>query len=120
MINKYAKLTLLSLSPFFYAHAQSLVDCRVVTGDARECKQYGSKLLYVKEIGYEKNINGLIISKTQPVPQKTKVKVISVEEMLEKHLKIEDSLRFRGTEPKTPSIRVLKAPVLKKVLEDVC
>jgi LysM repeat protein/3D (Asp-Asp-Asp) domain-containing protein len=43
------------------------------------------------------------VSKTLPVPEKkSSVKVISVEDMIEKYVKVEDSMRFKGNEPVLP------------------
>jgi len=119
MSRQYFTPFIVLLGLFNFAHAQSIVDCRIVTGDANECKQYASKLIHVKEIGYTKDRKKLIISKTLPVPKKTKVKVISVADMLEKYVKVEDSLRFKGTEVRTPSITVRKEPVAQDVVKNV-
>jgi LysM repeat protein len=83
---------------FESAMAQNVVDCRVVTGDRTECYPYGSKLIRAKEINYDRDTKKLIISKTLPTPKKSNLKVISVEDMLERYVKIEDSLRFKGSE----------------------
>jgi LysM repeat protein/3D (Asp-Asp-Asp) domain-containing protein len=79
------------------------VECRVITGGTSSCSPYSSKLLRAKEIKYELNRNKLIVSKTLPVPEKkSSVKVISVEDMIEKYVKVEDSMRFKGNEPVLP------------------
>jgi LysM repeat protein len=71
----------------------------MIVGGMRECTPYSSKLLKAKEIGYKKNSKKLIVDKTLPVPKKKPhVKVISVEDMIDRYIKIEPSKRFRGTE----------------------
>lgn len=93
---------------FESAFAQRIVDCRVVTGDATECNPYGSKLIRAKEIKYNMNTTKLIISKSLPVPPKVRMKVISVEDMIEKYLKVEDSLRFKGSVKRPFNVTVVE------------
>ena len=77
------------------------VDCRVIVGGMRECTPYSEKLLKAKEIDYQKSQKKLIVDKTLPVPKKNRhLKVISVEDMIERYVKVKDSKRFRGTEDK--------------------
>ena len=77
------------------------VDCRVIVGGMTECTPYSEKLLKAKEISYKKSQKKLIVDKTLPVPKKKPhLKVISVEDMIERYVKVEDSKRFKGTEDK--------------------
>ena len=95
-------LAVIIVLPFFLlenATAKVIVDCRVVTGGITECNPYSQKFVKAKEIKYEKNRQKLIVAKTLPVPPKTSIKVISVEDMIEKYVKIEESVRFKGTTP---------------------
>ncbi|WP_295419623.1 LysM peptidoglycan-binding domain-containing protein [Sulfurovum sp.] len=97
-------LTFIIVLPFLLlenAAAKIIVDCRVVTGGITECNPYGQKFVKVREIKYETNRHKLIAAKTLPVPPKTSIKVISVEDMIEKYVKIEEPVRFKGTEPIT-------------------
>ena len=96
---------------FESAIAQSVVDCRVVTGNATECNPYGSKLMRATEIKYNMNTTKLIISKNLPVPPKVPMKVISVEDMIEKCLKVEDSLRFKGSVKRPFNVTVEEEPI---------
>ncbi|WP_373031783.1 LysM peptidoglycan-binding domain-containing protein [Sulfurovum sp.] len=98
--------------------AQNIVDCRVVTGGTTECYPYGSKLIRAKEIKYDMDTKKLIISKTLPIPKKSTLKVISVKDMLEKYVKIEDSLRFKGSEQTPLKVKVVKKPVSQEIVEE--
>lgn len=100
---------------FEAAIAQNSVDCRVVTVSATECNPYGTKLIRAKEIKYNMNTTKLIISKSLPVPPNITMKVISVEDMIEKYLKVEDSLRFKGSGKRPFNVKVEEEPI--EVLE---
>ena len=93
---------LLLLSPLLFTmlSAKGSVDCRVATSGTKMCNPYGSKMVIAKEIAYQKDKKKLIISKTLPVPKKSKVKVISVIDMIEKYVKIEKPIRYEGGEDK--------------------
>ena len=81
-----------------FAASNEPVDCRVIVGGMRECTPYSNKLLKAKEVSYQKLQKKLIVDKTLPVPKKKKhLKVISVEDMIERYVKVEDSKRYRGT-----------------------
>ena len=96
------------------ATAKSIIDCRVVTGNITECNPYGGKFLKAKEIMYDLDRQKLIREKTLPVPEKTSfVKVISVADMIEKYVKVEESVRFKGS-VETP-IKVTKIQLDEKV-----
>jgi len=82
-----------SATPF----AKGSVDCRVATGDIKMCNPYASKFIIAKEIGQQKDKKKLIISKTLPVPKKSKVKVISVIDMIEKYVKVAKPIRYEGS-----------------------
>ncbi len=94
--------------------AKMIVDCRVVTGGITECNPYSHKFIKAKEIKYKKDRQKLIVAKTLPVPPKTSIKVISVEDMIEKYLKINESVRFRGTTPVPVSIASSSTQEMKK------
>ncbi|MCW8822156.1 MAG: LysM peptidoglycan-binding domain-containing protein [Sulfurovum sp.] len=118
MFRNYLTLLLFFFFIFESVFAKNIVDCRVVTGGTTECYPYGSKLIRAKEIKYNRVSKKLIISKTLPVPQKSTLKVISVEDMIEKYVKVEDSLRFKGSDqiPLKPKIvveerRIHKVPL---------
>jgi len=99
MSRKHALFYLLLLSISIGSlSAKGSVDCRVATGDIKMCNPYGTKLVIAKEIVYQKDKKKLIISKTLPVPEKSKVKVISVIDMIEKYVKIEKPIRYEGGE----------------------
>ena len=113
-------LTFLLFSFFLFesAMAQNVVDCRVVTVGTTECYPYGSKLIRAKEIKYSRVNKKLIISKTLPIPKKSTLKVISVEDMIEKYVKVEDSLRFKGSEQTPLKVKVVKKPVPQEIVEE--
>jgi LysM repeat protein len=82
----------------FFADAASIVDCRVVTGGITECNPYTHKMIRAKEIIYDKDRKKLIVDKTLPLPKKKeKMKVISVADMIEKYVKVEEPLRYKGS-----------------------
>jgi len=97
------KYILLCIYPLLMsaAFAKGIVDCRVATGIISTCNPYASKFLVAKEIEYQKDKKELIVSKTLPVPEKS-VKVISVIDMIEKHVKIEKPIRYEGSEERQP------------------
>ncbi|MEA3434815.1 MAG: LysM peptidoglycan-binding domain-containing protein, partial [Campylobacterota bacterium] len=82
------------------ATAKAVVECNIVTGGTRECNPYSSRFVKAKEVKYDLDRKKLIVTKTLPVPEKkASVKVISVEDMIERYVKVEDSMRFKGDEP---------------------
>ena len=90
--------------------AKGGVDCRVVTGNIDQCNPYGTKLVIAKEIEYQKDKKKLIISKTLPVPEKSKVKVISVIDMIEKYVKIEKPIRYEGSDERELEALKIESP----------
>lgn len=92
------------------AAAKSLIDCRVITAGTAECNPYGARFHKAKEIMYDHDAKALIIEKTLPTPEKRSfLKVISVEEMLERYVNVQESVRFRGSE---------KAPIKTTTTEE--
>ena len=82
------------------ASEKKLVDCRLVTPKTTECKPYPSKFMYTEKLTYDDSEHKLIISKTLPAGPKPKlIKVIKVEDMIEKHLEVLDPVRFSGSQP---------------------
>ena len=119
MSKKYFLLLFLLIE---IAFARSIIDCRVAIGDITECNPYGSKLLQSKEVVYDLDRKKLIRVKTLPVPQKKRfMRVVSVEEMIDKYVTIEDSKRFKGSELSPIKSAVLKVAEDTKVKElEVC
>jgi len=113
---------ILFLFLFFFietATARSVIDCRVAIGDITECNPYGTKLLQSKEIVYDLDRKKLIRIKTLPVPEeKHFMRVVSVEEMVDKYVTIEDSKRFKGTETLPIKRVVVKETVSQESLDD--
>ncbi|KYJ87768.1 hypothetical protein AS592_10375 [Sulfurovum riftiae] len=69
-----------------------------MTGGTTECNPYSSRLIKAKEVVYDIDKRKLIVTKTLPVPgKKPKMKVVSVADMIEKYVKVEDSMRYRGS-----------------------
>jgi len=100
------------------ATAKSIIDCRVVTGGITECNPYGAKFLKAKEIIYDLDRQKLIREKILPVPEKKRfVKVVSVADMIEKYVDVEESVRFKGSEETPIKLTVVKEPVSKVVLD---
>lgn len=78
--------------------ADRIVDCRIATKGTMECNPYTLRMIHVKEVTYDLNRNKLIVTKTLPAPdKKVHTRVITIEEMTEKYVKVEESLRFKGT-----------------------
>jgi len=99
--------------------AKSIVDCRVMTGDTTECNPYGAKFLKAQEAIYDLDRKELVRVKNLPSPEKKSfMRVISVEDMLEKYLKIEDSLRFKGSKKAPFAVTVVEEPVSKQEFEE--
>lgn len=105
----------------FFLHVlngKSIVDCRVMTGVMTNCNPYGEKLYHVNEVLYDVDRLKLIIEKTLPTPKKKSfVRVISVAEMIEKYVKVDDSLRFKGSDSKPLRVTVVEKPLDNKKVE---
>ncbi len=78
--------------------AKSQVDCKVITGTVTQCNPYSFKFLKAKKVTYGKNRQKLIVDKTLPLPRKPTTRVISVVDMIEEYVKIEEPIRYRGIE----------------------
>ncbi len=90
------------------AVAKGAVECNIVTSGTKECNPYSLRFVKTKEVKYDLNRKKLIVTKTLPVPKKkSSVQVVSVEDMIEKYVKVEDSMRFKGNEP-VPSEEIKK------------
>ncbi|HEY9190752.1 MAG TPA: LysM peptidoglycan-binding domain-containing protein [Sulfurovum sp.] len=99
MYRKSLPLLLLFSLCIASAEAKSMIDCRVVTQGTSECNPYGSRFHRAHAITYDHDTKELIIEKTLPKPEKRRfLKVISVEEMLEKYVNVQESVRFKGSE----------------------
>jgi len=90
-----------------FCYARPIIDCRVITGAMTECNPYGKKLHMIKEVSYDVDRHKLIIVKTLPVTEhKNFLKIISVAEMIEKHVKVEKSVRFKDRDS-LPMVKVI-------------
>lgn len=121
MSRQYFTFFLLSFLSLQNASAKPVIDCRVVTGGIGECNPYGAKFLKSKEVIYDLDRQKLIRVKTLPVPEKkTFMRVISVADLIEKYVKIEDPLRFKGTEgtPLPLNVEVVEKPPGKEVITE--
>ncbi|MEA2048356.1 MAG: LysM peptidoglycan-binding domain-containing protein [Campylobacterota bacterium] len=107
----YFRLFLLLFFLWQTAVAKPMIDCRVVTGVFTECKPYGEKFLRAKKIDYDEGRQALIRVKTLPVPEKKQsTRVISIEDMIEKYVKIEAPIRFAGDQDKKVKFTAIKVP----------
>jgi len=119
MFNKYLFGFLVSLLFVQILVAKSIVDCRVITRSTSECNPYGEKLHYVKKIKYDLDKQKLIIEKTLPTPEKKSfLKIISVADMIEKYVKVEEPIRFKGSDSESLSVSVTVEPLNSKIVED--
>ena len=98
-MKKFVKITLLSILLLGLAKAE-VVDCRVIVGEITECNPYTKRFLKAKEINYGVNRKKLIVDRVLPKPKKHHIKVISIADMIERYVKVEESLRFKGAEDK--------------------
>jgi len=99
MIRKYSTFLLFISILATVLSASRIVDCRVITGRTTECNPYSSRLIKAEKVVYDKDKQKLIVSKTLPVPaKKPKIKVVSVPDMIEKYINIEESMRYRGSQ----------------------
>ncbi len=97
---------------------KTIIDCRVITNLTTACNPYSKRLHYVQEVTYEADRKKLIISKTLPKPEEhISLKVISVDHMVQRHVKIEEPIRYKSLKKeeiqkraKEPTL-VLKSPV---------
>jgi len=97
MFRKYPLFVFLLLLTLETASAK-VVECRVLTEGTQLCNPYSKKLIRAKEVTYENDRKKLIVAKTLPVPpKKPSPPRPSMEDMIEKYVKIEDSMRFRGS-----------------------
>jgi len=81
-------------------YAESIVECRVITSGTTECNPYSSRLIKAKEVVYDYDIDKkkLIVTKNLPVPgKKPKMKVVTVADMIEKYVKVDESMRYKGS-----------------------
>ena len=115
-MKKYLALTLIPC--FIFSLETNIVDCNGVVYGTTECNPYNAFLLKANKVGYDVDIKKPIISKTLPVPPKSKIEVISIEDMIERHVKVEDSLRFKSIREEDLSIRTIEDEVPKKIIEN--
>ncbi len=114
MVNKYLLSFLFIFSLSEVSIAKNIVDCRVVVGGTTECNPYGSKLIRTKKIKYDSDKKDLIVSKTMPTPEKFHMKIISVQDLIDRYVKIEDPLRFSFPLEEDIEIKVKKKVVVEE------
>ncbi len=93
--------------------ADTIIDCRVATNGVTSCDPYTHKMIYAREITYEKDRKKLIVEKTLPVPKKKmSMKIVSSEDMIKKYFRIDEPLRFKGAQksPYLPVAHTVKTP----------
>ena len=118
MSKKYLNFFLFVLLSTQILNAKSIADCRVITGVMTECNPYGKKLHHIKEVVYDIDRQKLIIEKILPSPEKKSfVKVISVEDMIEKYVRVEEPIRFKGTDSDSLIVTVIVEPLDNKKVE---
>ncbi len=89
---------------------KKVVDCKFVTGTVEQCMPYPQKLYQTKYTQTKDNKKKLTIAKTQPIYKKTrKMRIINVEEMIEKHLEVYAPKRFiRNLDPPEEQMEILQ------------
>jgi len=116
MSKRYFIFLLLPFLTSEVTSAQSIIDCRVVTGGITECNPYGSKFIRAKEIHYMSDRHKLIVVKTLPPPaKKTSTQKSSLADIIENHTEVEESLRFGRVEKKPLKASVPKEPVVEDI-----
>ncbi len=115
MIKKLLSVSLYVVFILDFIQAKPTVDCRVMTSSITECNPYGHRLHYAKEIVYDVDRLKLIIEKTLPVPKKHSMKVVSVSDMLEHYVKVEESVRFKGNDSRDGNATSAQAHTKRKV-----
>ncbi len=77
------------------AKSKRIVDCRLVSPSTTECKPYSTKFIVTKAISTYDKSSKLIIQKSMPKPsEKSSIKIISVEDMIEKHIEVLEPTRY--------------------------
>ncbi len=117
MYRNYLAFLLFSSLSATSLNAESIVDCRVITGGTTECNPYSRRLIKAKEVTYDVDKQKLIVTKTLPVPaKKPKMKVITVTDMIEKYIRVEAPLRYKGSHDIVIETKQReKVPVAQKV-----
>jgi len=112
----YSNIILLFVTSFL--HAKDISSCMNLKYFNHQCNPYDNKLIRTEEVQYDLDSKRLIISKTLPLPVKKVLKVISVPDIVEKYIKVEDSLRFEAfsTEKLKQPIKNQKQNIIKKEL----
>jgi LysM repeat protein len=114
MSKNYLTLFIVPFIMFGIASAK-VVDCRIATPGTTECNPYSARFIKAKEIKYDLDRKKLIVVKTLPIPKKrASIKVVSVADMIEKYVKVEDSIRFKGTE-ETPLEKTKKQKIYTRI-----
>ncbi len=94
MVNKYLFFFLFIFFLSEISLAKNIVDCRVAMVGTTVCNPYGSKLIRTKKIKFDIDKKTPIVSKTMPIPEKFQMKIVSIEDLIDRYIKIEDPLRF--------------------------
>ena len=98
MYRKYSLFLLFLCGTIESVPASERVTCQIMTQGTTACNPYGHRLIRAKELVYNRKKQKLIVTKTLPLPgKKSKITTMSIADMIEDHIKVEDSLRFRGT-----------------------
>ena len=106
------------------AAGKKLVDCRYISPKTTECMPYPSKFMYPKKLSTGKHIDfhkshKLIVSKTVPVIEKPKImNIISVEDMIEKHLVVLEPSRFAEVKSHSPIVFSTDVDKNETLIED--
>ena len=101
-------------------NAKNIIDCRVRVGDnIHECNPYGAKLFRAKEITYDVDRKKLIRVKTLPKPQPQHIEIISVADMIEKYIEVQEPVRFtKQIKTKTYTKTKIKIKTVNKPKKD--
>jgi len=113
--NRFSFFYFIILLSFTSAEAAN-IECRKLTGSMTTCNPYTHKVIHAKEIRYEHDKKKLIVDKTLPLTKrKKKMRVISVADMFEKQVKVQEPLRYKGSK-RSPYGRATLTPnaTLKK------
>jgi len=96
--NKFSFFYFLMFLSIASVEAMDNIECRKFVGSMTTCNPYTHKFIHAKEIRYEHDKKKLIVDKTLPLPKKKKkMRVISVADMIEKYVKVQEPLRYKGS-----------------------
>jgi len=94
MKKSFVVLTLIAYTTQVHAKSDKVIDCRLISPKTTQCNHYSTKLIMTKSISKYDSSPKLIKAKTLPIPPKSSMTIVSVEDMIERHIEVLDPIRF--------------------------